>query len=120
MAKMLKRVRVTVELPASFVGMLDTSMHMKAATEDDISKLDAAGILAWMVLMEARGATPEQIHAMTPPAWRDSDSPEMVHEERRVYGDGKLISGPLLLRTNEKVYNAVFQPQEDEPQEDQA
>ena len=114
MEKMLKKVRVTVELPASFVGMLDVSMHMKAMTEDDISRLDAAGILAWMVLMEAKGATPEQIHAMTPPAWRDEKSPSMVHEERRVYADGKLIAGPLLLRTNEKAFKAVFEDHDEQ------
>ena len=93
---MAKKVRVTVELPSKFVSILNTSLHMKAPIEDDICKLDAAGILAWLVLAEARGAPPEQIHAMTPPMWRDSDSPELVHDERRVYEEGKQISGPLL------------------------
>jgi hypothetical protein len=56
--------------------------------------LDAGSIVAWLVLMEARGQTEMLIHAATPMMWRTAEGPEMVHEERRVYQDGKLISGP--------------------------
>jgi hypothetical protein len=46
-----------------------------------------------LILQEARGAVEDQIHASTPMMWRDADGPLLIHDERRVYEDGKLIGG---------------------------
>ena len=64
-------------------------------SEGELPELDAGAIVGWLALQEARGATEEQIHAATPVMWRDSEGPELIHGERRVYEDGKQIAGPV-------------------------
>ena len=99
-----KRVRITLELPSSFLRLLNAKATLKGWTRHDprndnneiAPELDAGGILAWLVLMEARGGIEEEIHACTPMMWRTDGCPELIHDERRVYEDGKQISGPVL------------------------
>lgn len=101
---MSKTVRVTLELPSSFINLLNAKATLsgwtKLATGDDHPELDAGSIVAWLVLNEARGSIEAEIHAATPMMWRDSECPELIHEERRVYEDGELISGPQLAIVN--------------------
>lgn len=102
-----KSVRVTLELPNSFLKLLNAKATLKGWFKLDPSidhgddaecpELDAGAIVAWLVLMEARGGTPEQIHACTPMMWRQAGGPELVHDERRVYQGGNQIAGPKLI-----------------------
>lgn len=99
-----KRVRITLELPSSFLKLLNAKATLRGWTNHDprndsdkiVPQLDAGSIVAWLVLMEARGGTEELIHASTPMIWRTDGCPELIHEERRVYEDGKQIGGPVL------------------------
>jgi len=90
-----------LELPESFIRLLKAKAEFQGWTkwakgDEDVPEMDAGAILGWLTFMEARGATEEEIHAFTPMMWRDAEGPSCVHEERRVYEDGKLISGPKL------------------------
>ena len=96
-----KTVRVTLELPNSFLRLLNAKADLAGWTrwgkeEDNPPELDAGSIVGWLVLMEARGQTEALQHAATPMMWRMAGGPEVVHSERRVYEQGKLISGPNL------------------------
>jgi len=88
--KTKKRVRVTLELPESFVRLLGVKAGLSnwkdraMGDAGERSYLDAGDIVAWLVYLEARGAPENEIHALTPMMWRDSEGPELVHEERRV------------------------------------
>ncbi len=89
---MSKRVRVTIELPNAFVGLLKSNCELLGITkwlrgEDECPPLDPRGILAMLILAEACGETECRIDAATPPMWRDINSPTLIHEERRVYDD---------------------------------
>lgn len=97
-----KRVRITIELPNRFVGLLKANITMnlkhfgdkEAMEEREEKELDPIHLVAKLVCMEACGAPESQIWAETPLMWRDEDaSPILIHEERRVYLDGKLIGG---------------------------
>jgi hypothetical protein len=83
-----KRVRVTIELPESFIRLLNAKAVLKGWTkwsqdDDDPPEMDAGDIVAWLVLMEGRGALEDQIHQATPMMWR-AGGPEIIHAERRV------------------------------------
>jgi len=85
----VKRVRVTVELPASFVRILQAKAELSGWIKwangcVKPPEMDAGSILAWLVLMEARGAPEEQIHVATPIMWR-AEGPIIIHEERKVF-----------------------------------
>jgi hypothetical protein len=86
--KVEKRVRVTVELSEGFVRLLAAKAALskwkeKALGEHGEHELDSGDVLAWLILLEARGAYESEIHAMTPMMWRNG-GPELIHEERRV------------------------------------
>ena len=94
-----KSVRVTIELPSRFVGMLHNTLSLKGVTkwlagEDGVKRLTAEDLVAMLILAEAKGATKEQIAMAVPHEWREAGlEPTLIHEERRVYEDGKLIGG---------------------------
>lgn len=101
-----KRVRVTLELPNSFIRLLNAKAHLQGWTKwspsnhagDELPpEMDAGAIIAWLVLQEARGITEAQIHASTPMMWRTCEGPEVIHEERRVYEGQNIIAGPHLV-----------------------
>lgn len=100
-----KTVRITLELPSSFLNLLNVKATLAGwtkythdAPEPRVNRdtLDAGGIIGWLVLMEACGHHETLQHASTPMMWRQAGGPEVIHEERRVYEDGKLIAGPNL------------------------
>jgi len=83
-----KRVRITIELPNSFLRLLAAKASFKGWSKwiedgEDEPQMDAAGIVAFLVYMEARGAHEALVHARTPLMWR-TGGPEIIHEERRV------------------------------------
>ena len=94
-----KSVRVTIELPSKFVGMLYNTLSLKGVTkwlsgEDGVKRLTAEDLLSMMILAEAKGEIVERIDMAVPHEWReDGLEPTLIHEERRVYEDGKLIGG---------------------------
>lgn len=71
---------------------------MSASTRGWLLGTDEAGdltppqVLGLLVYMEGRGGTPEQIATATPFMWRPNI--DVIHDERRVYQKGKLLSGP--------------------------
>lgn len=86
---MAKRVRVTLELPESFVRLLQAKAQLAgwtkwATVEEPPPEMDAGSIVAWLILMEARGAREAEINAATPMMWRGSDGPDLIHGERKV------------------------------------
>lgn len=99
-----KTVRVTLELPNRFVALLMAKANLSGWNRwlpdcpegEHLPQLDAGDIVAWLVALEARGATEEVIHAATPMEWRNA-APELIHTERRVYQDGQQIAGPKLV-----------------------
>jgi hypothetical protein len=86
-----RRVRVTVELPVSFVRLLEMKAGICAWKEKveggKEHGLDVGEVLAWLIYLEARGAHEEEIHALTPMMWRQSGGPELIHSERKVIDD---------------------------------
>lgn len=93
-----KKVRVTIEVDQQFLRLLRANIEMNKAVRgwlfnnEDAADITPPQVLGLLVYMEARGGTEEQIHASTPLMWRHNI--EMIHSERRVYQDGKLLSGP--------------------------
>jgi hypothetical protein len=72
----VKRVTVTLELSEHFIKMLQVTCQMsRLIGSEQKDRLTALGVLGAVVLGEARGAFPEQIHAMTPIEWRDHIEP---------------------------------------------
>lgn len=96
---MSKTVRVTLELPNSALALLKAKAELAGWTKwlpdysgvDTPPVLDIGSLIAFLVYLEARGAPAEQIHAATPHEWRDDRCPILIHDERRVYQDGKLV-----------------------------
>ena len=86
-----KRVRVTVELPESFIRLLNAKAGLQgwvdwlpdSPGESYPRELDTGAVLAWLILLEARGELEERIHAATPVMWR-SGGPILIHAERKV------------------------------------
>ena len=80
---MSKRVRLTLDVSAHFVRMLQASCQMgRLVGSEQKDRMTALEVLGVVVLGEARGALPEQIHASTPIEWRDEI--ESVTDERKV------------------------------------
>lgn len=79
----MKRVRVTLELGADFVRLLNARVRLglleKARTEAQLDPVELVGLLVWS---EACGHHPEQQAALVPPCSRPH-APEVVNEERR-------------------------------------
>ncbi len=81
---MAKRVQVTVEVSEHFLRMLKATVALSGwgNLTEPYRPHTAAAVLAVVVLNEARGAFPEQVHAQIPHEWR-SDI-EAVSEQRKV------------------------------------
>jgi hypothetical protein len=93
----MKKVRLTLEVDDQFIRLLNANVNLSGAMMstlkgDPTRQLSPKEVLAIMVLGEARGATEEQLHAALPLEWRSNL--ELIHSERQVYQDGKLISAP--------------------------
>lgn len=65
-----KKVTVALKVDSEFVKLLNLNVNLKAGGMADLSGRDVAGVLAGVFLLEARGATPEQVHAAIPQNWR--------------------------------------------------
>lgn len=82
----MKRVRITLEVDAHFVRLLNANLQLNGTLSGD-REPDVLHILGIVALGEARGAPTEQVHIMTPPQWRPHI--EAVHEERRWQKEGE-------------------------------
>jgi hypothetical protein len=95
-----KRVRVTIEVDSQFIRLLEANINMTAAVRgwllnnEDAGDITPCQVLGLLIYMEARGGFPERIHLSTPFMWRPNI--DIIHDERRVYEEGKQISGPVL------------------------
>lgn len=95
-----KRVRVTLEIDQQFIKLLRANIEMTENVRgwlfndhDDVAgDITPSQVLGLLVYMEGRGGTEAQISASTPFMWRPNIA--VIHEERRVYVDDKLASGP--------------------------
>lgn len=100
MASASKSVRVTLELPMSAVKLLKVKVEMARWADhlphrdpaEPPPEMDIGSLVAWLVYLEARGATEAEINAATPMAWRGEDCPVLIHDERRVYEDGVITT----------------------------
>ena len=76
----VKHVTIGIKMDSSFIRMLNANIELGRVRERD--ELDVLHQLGLLVLMEARGATEEQVHASILPAWRPHI--EAVSELRKV------------------------------------
>jgi len=96
-----KKVRLTIEVDQQFLRLLRANIEMTKPlrgwlfNDEDAGDITPPQVLGLLVYMEARGATVAQIAASTPFMWRSNI--DLIHDERRVYQDGKQISGPNLV-----------------------
>ena len=67
-----KRVTIAIEMDSHFIRMLKTTTHLRGLGNDkeEYKNHTAADALAVVVLAEAIGAIPEQVHSLTPIEWR--------------------------------------------------
>ncbi len=65
----MKTITVALEVSESFVRLLNANVQLSGRI-DQLQDRDVAGVLAGIFLLEARGATEEQVHAAIPPTWR--------------------------------------------------
>jgi hypothetical protein len=83
-----KRVRITLEVDATFVRLLHTNLNMKRGALKGERELDVLTALGVVAFCEMRGAKSEVAHAITPIKWRPHI--EAVYEARRWQGsDGE-------------------------------
>lgn len=76
----MKKVTVSIKVDSQFVSLLNTSVQLnRLRDKDELTPIDQ---LALVFLGEARGALPEQIHAVTLPCWRSNI--EVLHDARKV------------------------------------
>lgn len=66
----MKRVRICLELDEHFVRLLNAQVMLKGLGPDLDRQHSPMEVLAVVVLAEARGAVPLQVHLLTPPEWR--------------------------------------------------
>lgn len=66
----MKRVRIALEMDLHFVSMLRATVGLKGLGPDLNRQHTALEVLGVIVLAEARGALPEQVHLLCPPEWR--------------------------------------------------
>jgi hypothetical protein len=80
----MKKVQLTIQLNNSFLKLLRAQCTLEGLgnLKETSKKHTAMDVLSLIVLLEAMGATEEQIHAETPPEWRNDI--EAIHEKRLV------------------------------------
>lgn len=66
----MKRVRVMLEVDSEFINLLNLNVSLKTGGYAELERRDIAGVLAGVFLLEARGATEQEVHAAIPPVWR--------------------------------------------------
>jgi hypothetical protein len=66
----MKRVQIVIEMDEHFVRLLNAQLTLKKIGPNSDKQLSPMEVLAVVALAEARGAYPEEIHAMTPIEWR--------------------------------------------------
>lgn len=98
---MAKTVRVTLELGPGFFRHLHTNQQLEKTMRPD-KQMTASQLVARLVYMEGRGAPEAQIDTETPIEWWE-DGPKLIHDERRVYEEGKQIAGPSLIPDNQEM-----------------
>lgn len=76
----MKKVTLSIKLDSTFVNLLNVSVQLGQLRKKD--QLTAIEQLALVVLGEARGALPEQIHATILSEWRPNI--EVLHDARVV------------------------------------
>ncbi len=76
----MKKVTLSIRVDSQFVNLLNVSVQLGRLRDKD--QLTAIDQLALVVLGEARGALPEQIHAALLPEWRSTH--EALHDARIV------------------------------------
>lgn len=82
-----KRVRITLEMDNSFVSQLRANCTMQhlGNLREDYKPHTAMQALGMVALLEAMGATEEQVNAETPMDWRNNI--RAIHEDRKVLED---------------------------------
>src|SRR5271154_1421425 len=71
-----KRITLTIDVSEHFVKMLQATCQIgRLVGKDQKDQMTALSVLGVVVLGEARGAFPEQVHAMTPIEWRGHIKP---------------------------------------------
>lgn len=93
----MKRVRVTIEVTESFVGLLCAQIrlhgrirgHLPGTKGDADGELTPSDVLALVAAMEAKGELSHVADAAVPLTWRPEIN--VIHEERRVYEGGELV-----------------------------
>lgn len=79
----MKKVRITIEADEHFIRMLQATVQLSGALDEDRpNQFTALKVLGVLALGEMRGATEAQIHARTPIEWRPHI--EVIHDERKV------------------------------------
>lgn len=78
----MKQVTVGIKIDSHFVRLLHTCVGLKQLGPDLDRQHTPMEVLAVVILAEARGALPEQIHLLIPPEWRPHI--EAVTEMRKV------------------------------------
>ncbi len=89
---MSKKVRITLEMDSSFVSLLNVNCQLSGLgnLKEDYKKHSPSDVVALISLLEARGATEDQIYAETPIEWRNSI--QVIHSERKVLNEKTRIA----------------------------
>lgn len=79
-----KVVEITLRMDSQFIRLLNANIGLSGGMTPDTQ--DVRGVLARVVLAEARGAHAEQTALIIPPEWRGNI--DIVPERRKVYEAG--------------------------------
>jgi hypothetical protein len=79
-----KVVEITLRMDSQFIRLLNANIGLSGGMTPDVQ--DVRGVLARVVLAEARGAHAEQTALIIPPEWRGNI--DIVPERRKVYEAG--------------------------------
>lgn len=79
-----KVVEITLRMDSQFIRLLNANIGLSGGMTPDAQ--DVKGVLARVVLAEARGAYAEQTALIIPPEWRGNI--DIVPEARKVYEGG--------------------------------
>lgn len=79
-----KVVEITLRMDSQFIRLLNANIGLSVGMAPDTQ--DVRGVLARVVLAEARGAHAEQTALIIPPEWRSNI--DIVPERRKVYERG--------------------------------
>lgn len=77
---MTKKVQITLELDTEFVKLLNANVQLSGDCKKD--QLEPKAVLGVLALMEAKGATVEQINETIPAEWKSHV--RALHDKRQV------------------------------------